>query len=73
LPALRGQGRASRRSAPSSRSWKRSASPKGRAVVRAIRRALASGANEAFTFGRFESAIVHFHKTLAAALARAAA
>jgi phenylpropionate dioxygenase-like ring-hydroxylating dioxygenase large terminal subunit len=39
-----------------------------RAVVCAIQRALASGANEAFTFGLFESAIVHFHKTLAAAL-----
>ncbi len=39
-----------------------------RAVVQAIQRGLASGANEAFTFGRFESAIVHFHRTLAAAL-----
>jgi phenylpropionate dioxygenase-like ring-hydroxylating dioxygenase large terminal subunit len=40
-----------------------------RAVVQAIQRGLGSGANEAFTFGRFESAIVHFHKTLTAALA----
>jgi phenylpropionate dioxygenase-like ring-hydroxylating dioxygenase large terminal subunit len=40
-----------------------------RAVVQAIQRGLASEANEAFTFGRFESAIVHFHKTLTAALA----
>ena len=40
-----------------------------RAVVQAIQRGLASGANDAFTFGRFESAIVHFHKTLNAALA----
>jgi phenylpropionate dioxygenase-like ring-hydroxylating dioxygenase large terminal subunit len=39
-----------------------------RAVVQAIQRGLASGANEVFTFGRFESAIVHFHKTLNAAL-----
>jgi phenylpropionate dioxygenase-like ring-hydroxylating dioxygenase large terminal subunit len=39
-----------------------------RAVVQAIQRGLGSGANEAFTFGKFESAIVHFHKTLAAAL-----
>jgi phenylpropionate dioxygenase-like ring-hydroxylating dioxygenase large terminal subunit len=40
-----------------------------RAVVHAIQRGLASGANEAFTFGKFESAIVHFHRTLTAALA----
>ena len=39
-----------------------------RAVVEAIQRGVASGANDAFTFGRFESAIVHFHKTLDAAL-----
>ena len=39
-----------------------------RAVVHAIQRGLVSGANEAFTFGKFESAIVHFHQTLAAAL-----
>jgi phenylpropionate dioxygenase-like ring-hydroxylating dioxygenase large terminal subunit len=39
-----------------------------RAVVQAIQRGLASEANDAFTFGRFESAIVHFHKTLTAAL-----
>lgn len=42
-----------------------------RAVVHAIQRGLASGANEAFTFGRYESAIVHFHRTLAAALSSA--
>jgi phenylpropionate dioxygenase-like ring-hydroxylating dioxygenase large terminal subunit len=41
-----------------------------RAVVQAIQRGLGSGANEVFTFGRFESAIVHFHRTLTAALAR---
>jgi phenylpropionate dioxygenase-like ring-hydroxylating dioxygenase large terminal subunit len=40
-----------------------------RAIVCAIQRSLASGANEHFTFGRFESAIVHFHRTLGAALA----
>ncbi len=39
-----------------------------RAVVQAIQRGLASGANEVFTFGKFESAIVHFHKTLRTAL-----
>lgn len=39
-----------------------------RAVVGAIQRGLASGANEVFTFGRFESAIVHFHRSLEAAL-----
>mgnify|MGYP001176902397 FL=1 len=39
-----------------------------RAVVHAIQRGLASGANDAFTFGHFESAIVHFHRTLTAAL-----
>jgi len=38
------------------------------AVVQAIQRGLASGANNAFTFGRFESAIAHFHKTLTAIL-----
>ena len=35
-----------------------------RAVVESIQRGLASGANDAFTFGLFEGAIVHFHKTL---------
>lgn len=43
-----------------------------RDVVQAIQRALGSGANEFFTFGRFESAIVHFHRTLGAALAAGA-
>ena len=38
------------------------------AVVTAIQRGIASGANEHFTFGRFEGAIAHFHRTLAAAL-----
>ena len=39
-----------------------------RAVVCAIQRGLESGANEAFTFGRFEAAITHFHRELDAAL-----
>jgi phenylpropionate dioxygenase-like ring-hydroxylating dioxygenase large terminal subunit len=39
-----------------------------RAVVQAIQRGLGSRANDAFTFGHYESAIVHFHKTLTAAL-----
>ena len=41
-----------------------------RAVVCAIQRGIGSGANEAFTFGRFESAIVNFHRSLGAALER---
>ena len=41
-----------------------------RAVVSAIQQGIAGGANESFVFGRFESAIVHFHRTLDAALAR---
>ena len=40
-----------------------------REVVCAIQCGLASGANSAFTFGHFESAIVHFHRELAAAIA----
>jgi phenylpropionate dioxygenase-like ring-hydroxylating dioxygenase large terminal subunit len=38
------------------------------AVVLAIQRGLASGANEYFTFGRFEAAITHFHQTLTSLL-----
>ncbi len=41
-----------------------------REVVRAIQRGLSSGANEAFTFGLYESAIVHFHQGLDRALAK---
>jgi phenylpropionate dioxygenase-like ring-hydroxylating dioxygenase large terminal subunit len=37
-------------------------------VACAIQRSLASGANEFFEFGLFESAIGHFHRTLQAAL-----
>lgn len=40
--------------------------PEDREVVTSIQRAIASGANDAFTFGAFESAIVHFHRTLTA-------
>jgi len=39
-----------------------------RAVAQAIQCGLESGANDAFTFGHFESAIVHFHRTLTSAL-----
>jgi phenylpropionate dioxygenase-like ring-hydroxylating dioxygenase large terminal subunit len=39
------------------------------AVVCAIQRGLASDANDAFLFGRFEDALVHFHRNLDAALA----
>jgi phenylpropionate dioxygenase-like ring-hydroxylating dioxygenase large terminal subunit len=39
-----------------------------REVVCAIQRSLSSGANEFFEFGLFEGAIVHFHRTLHAAL-----
>ena len=41
------------------------------AVVQAIQASIGSGANEHFTFGHFEPAIVHFHKTLTEALAGA--
>jgi len=40
------------------------------AVVCAIQRGLASGANREFVYGRFEGAIAHFHRALDAALAR---
>ncbi|MEX0678096.1 MAG: SRPBCC family protein [Pirellulales bacterium] len=39
-----------------------------RDIVCAIQRNMASGANEVFTFGRFEGAICHFHRNLTAAL-----
>ncbi len=38
------------------------------AVIRAIQNGIASGANTHFTYGYFEKAIVHFHKTLDALL-----
>ena len=40
-----------------------------RAVVCSIQRGVASGANDAFTFGHFENALIHFHRVLDAALA----
>lgn len=39
-----------------------------REVVCAIQRGLDSGANEVFTFGKFEKAIAHFHRTLTAGI-----
>ncbi len=39
-----------------------------RALVESIQRSIGSGANESFTFGHYESAIVHFHRNLDAAL-----
>jgi phenylpropionate dioxygenase-like ring-hydroxylating dioxygenase large terminal subunit len=39
-------------------------------VIRDIQAAIGSGANTHYTFGRFESAIVHLHKNLAANLER---
>ena len=43
--------------------------PEDRALAESIQRTMESGANEHFTFGHFESAIVHFHRNLDAALA----
>ncbi len=40
------------------------------AVIRAIQHGIDSGANTHFTYGHFEKAIVHFHKTLDSVLAR---
>jgi nitrite reductase/ring-hydroxylating ferredoxin subunit len=39
-----------------------------RAVVAAIQKGMASNANTHFTFGHYESLIIHFHKTMRAAL-----
>jgi len=41
-----------------------------RAMVSAIQRGVGSDANQSFVFGRCESAIVHFHRTLGAALSQ---
>jgi phenylpropionate dioxygenase-like ring-hydroxylating dioxygenase large terminal subunit len=38
------------------------------AVVASIQKSIGSGANDVFTFGHFESCIVHFHRELDAAL-----
>ncbi|MEM7413489.1 MAG: SRPBCC family protein [Myxococcota bacterium] len=43
--------------------------PEDLALVQSIQRTMESGANEHFTFGRFETAIVHFHRNLRTALA----
>ena len=40
------------------------------AVIRAIQESLTSGANEYFTYGKYEKAIVHFHRTLSGLLKR---
>jgi len=40
------------------------------AVVRSIQRGLASGANDYFTYGKFETGIAHFHKMLTDGLAQ---
>ncbi len=45
--------------------------PEDRALAESIQRTMDSEANEFFTFGHFESAIVHFHRNLEAALAEA--
>lgn len=42
--------------------------PEDRALAESIQRTMESGANEHFTFGHFESAVVHFHRNLRAAL-----
>ncbi|MCX2983442.1 hypothetical protein EYC98_21490 [Halieaceae bacterium IMCC14734] len=42
--------------------------PEDRALAESVQRTMASGANDHFTFGHFESAIVHFHRNLNAAL-----
>ena len=42
--------------------------PEDRALAESVQRTLESGANEHFTFGHFESAIIHFHRNLDAAL-----
>ena len=43
-----------------------------REVVCAIQRGLESGANDHFTFGKFEGLIAHFHRQLTASLAERA-
>ena len=42
--------------------------PEDRALAESVQRTMESGANEHYTFGHFESAIVHFHRNLHAAL-----
>lgn len=38
--------------------------PEDLALVESVQRSMGSGANEFFTFGHFESAIIHFHRNL---------
>ena len=45
--------------------------PEDRALAESIQRTMNSDANEVFTFGHFESAIVHFHRNLGTALSEA--
>lgn len=42
--------------------------PEDRALAESVQRAMATGANDYYTFGHFESAIIHFHRNLHAAL-----
>ncbi len=42
--------------------------PEDRALAESVQRAMQSDANEHYTFGRFESALVHFHRNLQAEL-----
>jgi phenylpropionate dioxygenase-like ring-hydroxylating dioxygenase large terminal subunit len=42
--------------------------PEDRALAESVQRTMESGANEYYTFGHFESAIIHFHRNLHAAL-----
>lgn len=42
--------------------------PEDRALAESVQRTMESGANEHFTFGHFESAIIHFHRNLHSAL-----
>lgn len=43
--------------------------PEDRALAESVQRAMENGANEHYTFGLFESAIVQFHRNLQATLA----
>jgi phenylpropionate dioxygenase-like ring-hydroxylating dioxygenase large terminal subunit len=42
--------------------------PEDRALAESVQRTMDSGANQFFTFGHFESAIIHFHRNLHAVL-----
>ncbi len=47
-----------------------SGAPEDRALADSIQKTMASGVNEYFTFGHFESALIHFHRNLDEALQR---